>query len=413
MTLTPKSNILKRRGVAAPTIVQILPALVRGGVERGTLETAAAIQRHGGRAIVISEGGPMVRHLDRIGAIHHELDVYSKNPLRWPKIRRKLKALLVSERVDLVHVRSRAPAWIALPAAATLGIATVSTVHNRFIARSAFKHRYNGKLLKTDHVIAISNYVKELITSQYFGIEDRLSVVHRGVDIDLFNPERVNQTRIINFVDNLAVPEDVPVIMLPARATEWKGHYILLQALAKIKDLPFICLMIGAGDGKPAFVKRLTRFGEALGLEGRFRLTPIVDDMPAALMVADVVVMPSITPEPFGRVALEAQAMGRPIVAFQHGGAVESILPGKTGWLAKPKDVSGLAEALVAALSLGPRQRKLLANAARRHIEQNFSTETMCYQTIKIYRRVLDRFAAEKKTKSHVIVSFMMNVCFK
>ena len=391
--------MLKRRGVNAPTIVQILPALVRGGVERGTLETAAAIQKHGGRAIVISRGGPMVRHLDRIGAIHHKLDVNSKNPFRWPKIRRQLKALLVSERVDLVHVRSRAPAWIALPAATNLGIATVSTVHGRFLAGSAFKRRYNGKLLKTNHVIAISNYVKELITSQYFGIDDRLSVVHRGVDIDLFSSDKVNQTRIINFVDKLAIPEDVPVVMLPARATEWKGHHILLQALAKIKDLPFICLMVGAGDGKPAFVKGLVSFGDKLGLEGRFRLTPIVDDMPAALMVADVVVMPSITPEPFGRVALEAQAMGRPIVAFDHGGAVESIIPGKTGWLARPKDVNSLAEALVAALSLSPRQRKMLAKVARRHIEQNFSTETMCYETMKIYRRVLDRVAAEKKQK--------------
>ena len=166
------------------------------------------------------------------------------------------------------------------------------------------------------------------------------------------------------------------MIMLPARATEWKGHHILLQALAKIKDRPFICLMIGAGDGKPAFVKRLARFGDKLGLEGRFRLAPIVDDMPAALMVADVVVMPSITPEPFGRVALEAQAMGRPIVAFDHGGCHQSIIPGKTGWLARPNDVNSLAEALVAALSLSPRQRKMLAKAARRHIEENFSTET-------------------------------------
>ena len=396
MTLTLKSNTLKRRGSAAPTIMQILPNLVRGGVERGTLETAAAIQKHGGRAIVISRGGPMVRHLDRIGAIHYKLDVHSKNPFSWPKIRRQLKALLVSERIDLVHVRSRAPAWIALPAATDLGIATVSTVHGRFLARSAFKHRYNGKLLKTDHVIAISNYVRELITSQYFGVEDRLSVVHRGVDVDVFSPERVNQTRIINFVDNLAVPEDIPVIMLPARATEWKGHHILLQALAKIKDRPFICLMIGAGDGKPSFDKRLARFGDELGLEGRFRLTPIVNDMPAALMVADVVVMPSITPEPFGRVALEAQAMGRPIVAFNHGGAIESIMPGKTGWLARPKDTNSLAEALVAALSLGPRQRKTLAKAARRHIEQNSSAEMMCSQTIKNYRRVLARVAAEK-----------------
>ena len=167
MTLAPKSNMLKRRDAAAPTIMQILPALVGGGVERGTLEIAAAIQKHGGRAIVISRGGPMVRHLDRIGAIHHQLDVGSKNPLRWPKIRGQLRALLVNEKVDLVHVRSRAPAWIALPAAANLGIATVSTVHSRFLAHSAFKHRYNGKLLKADHVIAISNYVKELITSQY------------------------------------------------------------------------------------------------------------------------------------------------------------------------------------------------------------------------------------------------------
>ena len=390
---------LRRRGGAVPTIVQILPTLVRGGVERGTVETAAAIQKQGGRAVVISRGGPMVHHLERIGAIHHELDVHSKNLLRWPKIRGQLKGLLVSERVDLVHVRSRAPAWIALPVATNLGIATVSTVHGRFLAPSAFKHHYNGKLLKTDHVIAISNYVKELITSQYFGVEDRLSVVHRGVDIDLFSPDRVNQTRIINFVDGLAVPEDVPVVMLPARATEWKGHHILLQALAKIKDQPFICLMIGAGDGKPAFVKGLVRFGDQLGLEGRFRLTPIIDDMPAALMVADVVVMPSITPEPFGRVALEAQAMGRPIVAFDHGGAVESIIPGKTGWLARPKDVNSLAEALAEALSLSPRQRNMLAKAARKHIEENFSTETMCAQTIKIYRRVLDRVAAEKKQK--------------
>ena len=132
--------------------------------------------------------------------------------------------------------------------------------------------------------------------------------------------------------------------------------------------------------------------------------------MPAALMVADVVVMPSITPEPFGRVALEAQAMGRPIVAFDHGGAIGSIISGKTGWLARPKDVKSLAEALVAALSLSPWQRKMLAKAARRHIERNFSTETMCSQTIKIYRRVLIRWQ-QRKTKTHVTVGFMVNIC--
>ncbi|XDZ68124.1 glycosyltransferase family 4 protein [Alphaproteobacteria bacterium LSUCC0226] len=400
MTLSPESNLLKQRRRSAPTIVQILPALVRGGVERGTVETADAIQRHGGRAVVVSCGGAMVRHLDRLGVTHHQLDVHSKNPFRWPQIRRRLKAILSSEGADLVHVRSRAPAWIALPAAAALGLGTVSTVHGRFVAISALKRFYNAKLLKTDHVIAISNYVKELITQQYVGIENRMTVVHRGVDTNLFNPGKVNQTRIVNFVDSMAIPEDAPVIMLPARATAWKGHRILLEALVKIKDQPFICLMVGAGDGKPAFVSDLVRYGQQLGLEGRFRLTPIVDDMPAALMVADVVVMPSITPEPFGRVALEAQAMGRPVVAFEHGGAIESIKHGETGWLAIPGDVDSLAAAIKAALDLSPRKRKALSIAARQHIEAHFSTETMCWETMKIYRRVLDQNAAKHGKKS-------------
>ena len=398
--VAPNSKLLKQRQGDALTIVQILPAMVSGGVERGTVEIAGAIQKHGGRAIVISRGGPMVRYLNRLGATHYQLDVHTKNPFRWPQVRSRLKAILSRENADLVHVRSRVPAWIALPAAATLGIATVSTVHGRFIATSAFKRVYNRKLLKTDHVIAISNYVKELITRQYVGVEGRLTVVHRGVDIDLFNPNNVNQARIVNLVEVLSIPEDVPVIMLPARATKWKGHQILLQALAKIKDRPFICLMIGAGDGKLAFMSELVRYGQQLGLEGRFRLTPLVNDMPAALMVADVVAMPSITPEPFGRVALEAQAMGRPIVAVDHGGATESIRHGETGWLAIPDDADSLASALQSALDLNPRKRKTLATAARQHIEANFSTETMCWQTIKIYRRVLDRAAANRRTKS-------------
>ena len=400
MIVASKSKLLKQRQGDAPTIVQILPAMVRGGVERGTVEMTDAIQKHGGRAIVISRGGPMVRHLDRLGATHYQLDVHTKNPFRWPQVRSRLKAILSRENANLVHVRSRVPAWIALPAAVALGIATVSTVHGRFNTLSALKRIYNRKLLKTDHVIAISNYVKDLITRQYVGVEERLTVVHRGVDIDLFNPDNVNQTRIVNFVEGLAIPEDVPVIMLPARATKWKGHQILLQALAKIKDRAFICLMIGAGDGKPAFVSKLVRYGQQLGLEGRFRLTPLVDDMPAALMVADVVAMPSITPEPFGRVALEAQAMGRPVVAFDHGGATESIRHDETGWLAIPGDVDSLAVALQAALDLTPRKRKTLATTARQYIEANFSTETMCRQTMKIYRRVLDRAAANRNAKS-------------
>ena len=374
-----------------PVIVQVLPALGRGGVERGTVEMAQAIQNAGGRAVVISAGGPLERYIVRCGATHHTLPVNVKNPLKWGSLRRKLQQILKDENADIVHVRSRAPAWIALPVAKKLRIPTVSTVHGRFQAHSIFKRIYNGKLVKVDHVIAISKYIKQLINSQFVGVEERMTVIHRGVDTDVFDPQAVNQTRIINFADSVALPEEMPVVMLPARPTLWKGHEALLNALALIKDLPFICLFVGAADGKQSFIDRITNHGVAQGLEGRFRLSHAVDDMPAALMVADVVVMPSITPEPFGRVALEAQAMGRPVVAFDHGGAVESIKHGQTGWLAKPGDAESLAACIRQALELQGSERQVLADKSRAHIERSFSTTRMCNETVKIYRRILQK----------------------
>ena len=387
--MTKQTVKFKRLSGRQPVIVQILPALVRGGVERGTVEMAQAIQAAGGHAVVISNGGPLVRHIERCGGKHISLPVHVKNPLRWPGLRRQLKTIFQAENADIVHVRSRVPAWLALTLAKSMGIATISTVHSRFTARSFLKRRYNAKLLDAGQVIAISDYVHGLITSQYIGVEDRLTVVHRGVDTDTFDPAAVSQARIINFADTVALPEDVSVIMMPARSSSWKGHHILLDALAKLKDLNFVCLFVGASDGKAGFVKDITDYAHAHGLEGRFRLTPVVDDMPAALMVADVVVMPSITPEPFGRVALEAQAMGRPIVAFAHGGAVESIEHGKTGWLATPGDVDSLAANMRAALTLKPRARNAFAARARAHINAHFSTDKMCQETLKIYRRML------------------------
>ena len=386
----PKSTLkFKRPSGRKPVIVQILPTLVGGGVERGTVEMARAIQAAGGSAVVISNGGPLVRHIERCGGKHITLPVHVKNPFRWPGLRRKLKTIFQNEDADIVHVRSRVPAWLALNLAKSMSIATVSTVHSRFTTQSILKRRYNAKLLDAGHVIAISNYVHGLITSQYIGVENRLTVVHRGVDIETFDPAAVSQARIIKFADTVALPEGVSVIMMPARSSSWKGHFILLNALAKLKDLNFFCLFVGASDGKGGFLKRITDYAHARGLEGRFRLTPVVDDMPAALMVADVVVMPSVTPEPFGRVALEAQAMGRPIVAFAHGGAVESIEHEKTGWLATPGDADSLAENLRAALILKPQARKAYALDARAHIETYFSTDQMCQKTLKIYRRML------------------------
>lgn len=374
-----------------PVIVQILPALERGGVERGTIEIAKAITQAGWRAVVISNGGYLENQLKRAGAEHYKLPVHTKNPLAWGSVSRRVRQILRDEHADLVHVRSRAPAWIALPAAKNLDIPTIATIHSKFQAMNVFKHSYNAKMLSADHVIAISNYVDDVLRNQYsrFYNPESQSVIHRGADIDVFDPANVTQSRIVREAERINLPLDVPVIMLPARATSWKGHEIIIEAMAKRADKNFCLVLLGIEANGSGYAEKLRNMALRLGLGGQVRLASASDDMPAALMLADVVAMPSTLPEPFGRVAIEAQAMGRPVVAFDHGGAVESIIDGSTGWLARPNDADSLAEAVDKALSLTTKERDLLSIIARTHIVKKFSVEKMCKRTLKIYRKLL------------------------
>ena len=374
-----------------PVIVQILPALGRGGVERGTVEMARAITAAGWRSVVISNGGYLENQLARTGAVHYKLPVHTKNPLKWGGIRRQVKKILMHEHADIVHVRSRAPGWIALPAAKKLNIATVATIHSKFQAQNVFKHSYNAKMLSADRVIAISDYVDGILQSQYsrYYKSETHHVIHRGADITQFDPANVTQSRIVREAERMNLPLDVPVIMLPARPTSWKGHELLLEAMARRADKNFCLVLLGVEANGSAYSEKLNNMALRLGLGGQVRLVAASDDMPAALMLADVVVMPSILPEPFGRVAIEAQAMGRPVVAFDHGGAVESIIDGVTGWLATPNAPDALAEAVDKALALTPKARDALALISRAHVIKNFSVQKMCDKTIAIYRELL------------------------
>ena len=379
--------------IVQPVIVQIVPQMNRGGVERGTVEIAEAISARGWKAVVICNGGRMENQLRRAGAEVYTLPVDTKNPLKWPAVRRRLKAVLLSVGADIVHVRSRAPAWIALPLTRAMGIHSISTIHSKFVPQNFVKRIYNQKMLSADGIIAISDYVKSVITSHYSEAvsEKAIQVIHRGVDLDVFDPAKVSQHRIVRLSETLNLPDDGPVVMLPARATEWKGHAPLIEAVARLEAKDVTLLLLGAGDGHSRFIERLRALAIKTGLDGRLRIASGTDDMPAALMLADVVAMPSTIPEPFGRVALEAEAMGRPVVAFKHGGAIESIQEGETGWLAEPNNVEDLARCLQLALKLGPRQRTIWAKRARAHVESAFSTQQMCEKTLEIYADFLQK----------------------
>ena len=381
----------KKTNLIRPVIAQIIPALNNGGVERGTVETAQAISDVGWNPIVISSGGMLESQLKRAGAKHFTLPVNKKNPVSWQFTKIKLQKILKGENVDIVHVRSRVPAWVGLPVAKVLAIPTVSTIHGKFEAYNLLKRAYNKQMLKADEIIAISKFTKSVIERQFPKLLPNISlnVIHRGVDTSVFNPINVTQQRIINEAERIGLPDDLPVVMLPARPSSWKGHLILLRALARLEHLQVAIVLLGAGDFNTGYAEMLEKTSVELGLGANVRITTSSRDMPAALMLADVVVMPSIHPEPFGRIAIEAQAMGRPVIAFDHGGARETILEGKTGWLAKPNDIDSLSENLKTALSISESKRNELSNLAQSSVKRRFSVRKMTKSTLEIYRKLL------------------------
>jgi glycosyltransferase involved in cell wall biosynthesis len=379
----------KSKTLAGRTIVQILPALNYGGVERGTLEMAEAIIGAGGNAVVVSSGGALESKLSYLGARHVTMPVDSKNPFRILMNRRQIKALLVRLAPDLVHIRSRAPAWSALGVARRMNIPVVTTIHGRFRTVSRLKRFYNSVMVKADHIIAISRHTEGVIKAQFPGAGEKISVIHRGVDTRVFDPQAVDPERLIEVAEELAIPDGIPVVMLPARPAAWKGMAELIEAMSQLRKQNFLLLLVGAGDGKPELQAELAGKINAAGMMSKARLTSAVDDMPAALMLADVVVMPSTTPEPFGRVAVEASAMGCPVVAFDHGGAAESIADGVTGFMAKPGDIASLSKAVSTALGLGKVKRQKLALEARNHVKKHFSSNLMCQATIRAYLKLI------------------------
>ena len=380
----------EKKGSRFATVLQVLPALgAAGGVERGTVEIAEAIVRAGGRALVVSAGGPLVREVERAGAVHVALPVASKNPFVMRANADRLAALIEREGVDIVHARSRAPAWSAWVAARRTGRRFVTTFHGTYGAANWFKRRYNTIMTRGERVIAISAFIAGHVR-QFYGVPStRIRIVHRGVDLGRFDAKLVTAERVVTLATAWRLTDGLPVVMLPARLTRWKGHTVFLDAIARLGRSDVRAVLVGGAAGRENFRAELEGRIARLGLESMVRLVDHCNDMPAAYMLADVVVSASIEPEAFGRIVAEAQAMGRPIIATDHGGAKECVIVGETGWLVPPNDAGALADAIRLALALGPDARRALAARAVAHIAANFSKEAMCAKTLAVYDEVL------------------------
>lgn len=372
------------------TVLQVLPALETGGVERGTVDMAEALVAAGHRALVVSTGGSMVRQLTRVGAEHVELPVRSKNPLAiWRNIER-LARLIETENVDLVHARSRAPAWSAMYAARRTNRRFVTTVHGAYGVGNRFKRAYNSVMVRGDRVIAISEFIRDYVIERYPESKPaRVVVIPRGVDLDLFHPGDVPAARLIQLSELWSLPDGAPVILLPGRLTRLKGQPVLIEALSLIANRDAVAVFVGGDLGRDAYKAELRQMAERFGVADRVWFVGACRDMPAAYSIASVVVSASTQPEGFGRIAVEAQAMGRPVIVTDHGGSRETVAPGETGWRVPPGDARAMATALDEALAMNQPERDALAVRAVAHVKANYTKELMCRRTLDLYRDLL------------------------
>lgn len=385
---TPKSPFNSSK----PTLLQVVPELISGGVERGTVEIAAAAVRAGFKSIVVSSGGPMVGQLYAAGASHIVLPLKSKNPLTIIRNAYRLRDIIKEQKVDIVHARSRAPAWSAYLATRNAPHCHyITTFHGIYGLDNNLKRCYNSVMTKGDRVISISEFVTQHIHDHYHVETDKLRLVHRGVDLDYFDPQNVHPQRIVQLASRLNIDEQHPVILLPGRITRWKGHHYVLDALNTLPHRNFTCLFVGEDKKHPNYRKELITKIQQYGLESNVKLVGTLSDMPAVYSLADIVLSASVAPEAFGRVAIEAQAMGRLLIATSHGGSQETVIPGKTGWLVEPGDVNALATAMQEALSLSKEEREQRSRETIQHIRDNFSLSTMCNKTLTIYNEMLER----------------------
>ncbi|WP_428391317.1 glycosyltransferase family 4 protein [Lichenicoccus sp.] len=374
-----------------PVILQVLPGLQAGGVERGTIEIAAAIAARGGIALVASNGGRMAPLVERAGGRHVTLPLRTKNPFAIWRNAGRLARLIRSEGVDIVHARSRAPAWSAWLAARRTGAAFITTWHGVYGEDLPFKKRYNAIMARGERVIAISAFVRERVARDYGVDASRLRVVPRGADLVDFDPNAVRADRIAECARAWNVPAGSAVIMLAGRITPWKGHALLLEALAMLgRDVPdWVCVLVGAEQRGRGHGARLVAQARRLGIGQKLRFAGHVDDMPAAYGLADVVVVPSLKPEPFGRVVVEAQAMGKPVVVAAHGAAMETVQHGVSGYLFLPGDAASLAATLAHALTLDATDRGNLGHWARAGVAACYSTQAMQAAAIAVYDELL------------------------
>lgn len=385
----------------APNILQIIPRLDGGGAEATTLEITKALTAAGGRSVVVSEGGKMADAIIAEGGEIIHAPVSSKNPIIMYQNINRLARIAEAQNIDILHARSRAPAWSSLWAAQKIGKPYLATYHSKVHDSPKLKIFYNSVMTRGERVIANSAFTAARIRSVHKIAPEKIDIVPRGCDPEKFDPAHISQTDITEQSAAWGVQEGEFVILCPARLTRWKGQMVLLEAVARLTGNFRLVLTGNTFDKTGAesrFAQELKARASEMGFTDRLVFAGHVANMPLAYAVSDLAVLPSLDPEPFGRTAVEAQAATLPVIVSDAGGFRETVREDdassdspvqRTGWRVPPGDVAALTARLQAVANLSRDELSTIGQAARQWVMENFTTEKMCAQTLQIYQSVI------------------------
>ena len=362
------SSKLSQKNKTAPTVLQVLPAMDAGGAEQGCLDINAELVKAGSQSLVACNGGLRLHEIGRTGGVHINLPVDSKNPITIMRNIGRIQNIIKEYDVDIVHARSRAPAWSCYYACKRTKTPFVTTCHAPYNINGALKLKYNSVMAKGDRVIAISEYVADYLREHYQVNNDKMHTIYRGIPLEIYHPTSVTPERMIQLSRAWRLPEEASIILLPGRLTRWKGQHVLIEAMSMVKNTNAFAVILGSDQGRKAYRKELEGLVEKYGLQDKIRLVDHCRDMPAAYMLSTIVVSASTDPEGFGRVPVEAQAMGRIAIGVDHGASKETVKTGITGWLIPPGNATALATTIDKSLQMSESERVKMATRAMAHV---------------------------------------------
>lgn len=369
-------------------ILQIIPSLQSGGAERGCLEIADGLSSSGYRNHIITEHVASSIVIPDMTEIH-TIPVASKNPFRLLHNATAIQKLVKKYQIDLIHVRSRAPAWSTQLAKVQINVPVLSTCHGCYRVPNRIKHWYNRSITTyPDHIIAPSNFVIDYLKQHYPASLPKTTVINRGVDLDLFDQNNVCSSKQSKLITALDLDPNKPILFIPARYSKFKGQSNVITALSLLQDRSVQAVFCGKKQDN-AYFSLLQKQVHYFDLDTQVRLLPPISELTTAYSIADITICPSISEESFGRVPIEAAAMGSIALASQHSGFMHTIVPEKTGFLFKTNCPDDLSKKIKHILSLDEQQKQLITQSAYERVNSEFSKNQMVEKTLRIYKNLI------------------------